>query len=463
MKLTKTLSMAVALVAAFVALSAPTAKAGVGTHGGIGMSCKNANGALSSVELLYLVEGRELYGFAIANSGASVDEQITGALAKLPDEAFRKYFTREIQKIRNEQRVIDAKYILVPTGDYSTPIIPKNCDLVQIAIYYGRESKVLLNQDLFNMLGNADKAALYIHEAAYKLFRDATKATSSDEARQLVGALFAQGDQSVIVNQLLAPVRKFVMSVEFVNLPLDLSFVSIPAGTFQMGSPWKEAGRHRYEKLHTVTLTRDFEMQTTTITQGQWYKVMKANPSYFKERKYCPEDYIEVNGTSLCPNNPVEQVSWDDTQAFIHRLNRTQDGYFYRLPTEAEWEYAARAKTQTVYYFGNNANVLGDYAWFSDNSGGQTHAVATKLPNDFGLYDMHGNVWQWVQDYYRSFKKRDVIDPSGPSSGSYRVLRGGGWNRGARHLRAALRINYDPSYRYRIVGARLVRTAAPQR
>src|SRR5258705_13383814 len=119
-------------------------------------------------------------------------------------------------------------------------------------------------------------------------------------------------------------------------------FVKIPRGSFQMGSPNSEANRSDGETLHTVTISHDFEMAVTDTTQLQWFEVMGNNPSYFKSQQYCQSDYISMNGTDLCPNNPVEQVSWDDVQAFVAKLNQGNDGYTYRLPTEAEWEYAAR-------------------------------------------------------------------------------------------------------------------------
>jgi len=135
-------------------------------------------------------------------------------------------------------------------------------------------------------------------------------------------------------------------------------FVKIPRGSFQMGSPNSEANRSDGETLHTVTISHDFEMAVTDTTQLQWFDVMGNNPSYFKSQQYCQSDYISMNGTDLCPNNPVEQVSWDDAQAFIAKLNKGNDGYTYRLPTEAEWEYAAPAGTQTAYYFGDDATQL---------------------------------------------------------------------------------------------------------
>jgi len=168
-----------------------------------------------------------------------------------------------------------------------------------------------------------------------------------------------------------------------------------------------------------------FKMSVYEITQGQWKAVMGNNPSYFSS---CGDD---------CP---LEDVSWNDVQDFIDNLNQ-QTGKNYRLPTEAEWEYAARAGTTTKYYCGDNRSCLRDIAWYRDNSDNQTHPVGQKAPNAWGLYDMSGNVWEWVQDWYDSdyYSSSPETDPQGPDSGAGRVFRGGGW------------LNYEgcrSSYRY---------------
>ncbi|NGZ07727.1 MAG: SUMF1/EgtB/PvdO family nonheme iron enzyme [Magnetococcales bacterium] len=214
---------------------------------------------------------------------------------------------------------------------------------------------------------------------------------------------------------------------------VGMFFRQIPAGTFTMGGEGHTP--------HQVTISRSFYMQVTEITQGQWRDVMGNNPSYF----------------SSCGDTcPVEQVSWDDLQTFITRLNARGEGT-YRLPTEAEWEYAARAGTTTAYSFGESESNLGNYGWYDGNSSNQTHPVAQKLPNPWGLYDMHGNVWEWVLDWYGSFESSAVTDPQGPSSGSYRVFRGGGWYFNPVSLRSAGRADYDPGLHYGHIGARLVR------
>jgi formylglycine-generating enzyme required for sulfatase activity len=220
--------------------------------------------------------------------------------------------------------------------------------------------------------------------------------------------------------------------------PNSSKFAQICPGTFMMGSPDSESGRDPDEgPQHQVTISKSFELQTTEVTQSQWQAVMGSNPSYFK-------------GSDL----PVENVSWYDAQEFITKLNAKNDGYRYRLPTEAEWEYAARAGTTGPY-----AGDLDAMAWYSDNSDGKTYLVATKAANAWGLYDMHGNVWEWVQDWYGNYDASAVTDPVGPSSGSFRVPRGGGWLTSSQACRSAFRFYFSPDSRSGALGLRLLRTS----
>jgi formylglycine-generating enzyme required for sulfatase activity len=246
---------------------------------------------------------------------------------------------------------------------------------------------------------------------------------------------------------------------------IQATFVTIPHGAFPMGSPASETQRFEDETPHTVTLTHDFEMQTTDVTQLQWFQVMGTSPSYFKSPQYCKSDFSQLNGTALCPNNPVEQVSWNDAQTMIQKLNQSGDGYTYRLPTEAEWEYAARGGAHAAYSFGDNVEQLGIYAWFADNSNAQTHIVAAKIPNALGLYDMAGNVLQLTQDVYGEYPAGSgATDPQGavktspPSAATYRVFRGCTWNTEAHYCRSAARDYGDADYRLNFLGLRLVRT-----
>ena len=163
---------------------------------------------------------------------------------------------------------------------------------------------------------------------------------------------------------------------------IGMEFVLIPSGSFVMGrDPLFEEDRDDELPQHKVNISKPFYLGKYQVTQAQWVAVMEDNPSGFKG-----------------PANPVEQVSWNDAQEFIKRLNVKEGHNRYRLPTEAEWEYAARAGADTVYFFGNDENILPVYAWFIDNSRKTPHPVGKKRPNAWGLYDVHGNVWEWVQD-----------------------------------------------------------------
>jgi len=210
-----------------------------------------------------------------------------------------------------------------------------------------------------------------------------------------------------------------------------------------MGSPSGEKDRDSDETQHQVTLTKDFYIGKYEITQAQWQAVMGSNPSYFSGR----------------PNNPVEQVSWNNCQAFIQALNGMGLGLgTFRLPTESEWEYACRAGTSTAFYWGEDSSYseIGNYAWYSGNSGSTTHEVGQKRPNAWGLYDMSGNVWEWCHDWYGDYPSGPVIDPTGPSSGSVRVFRGGCWNYYPSVFRSAYRSWLAPDNPYYTLGFRVV-------
>jgi formylglycine-generating enzyme required for sulfatase activity len=224
---------------------------------------------------------------------------------------------------------------------------------------------------------------------------------------------------------------------------IGIEFVFIPPGTFSMGSPDDDSERYSSETIHTVTLSKGFLMATAPITQSQWQKVMGNNPSHFKE-----------NGN----NCPVEQVSWEDAHQFIDKLNEMEQTKHYCLPTEAQWEYACRAGSTTQYCFGDDEKRLNDYAWYDKNSGGKTHPVKQKKPNAWGLYDIHGNVWEWCEDWYGDYPIEPVTDPTGPASGARRVIRGGSWGDSPGDLRSAVRFDFSPGDRSYLIGFRLLRT-----
>jgi formylglycine-generating enzyme required for sulfatase activity len=221
---------------------------------------------------------------------------------------------------------------------------------------------------------------------------------------------------------------------------IGMEFVLIPVGEFLMGSNERDDDE---KPRHRVRISQPFYLGTYEVTQGQWQAVMGDNPSYFKGE----------------PSLPVESVSWEDVQEFIRRLQAKERGTRYRLPTEAEWEYAARAGTTTAYSFGDDTRQVGDYAWYKLNAGGTTHPVGQKHPNAWGLYDMAGNVSEWIQDWYGDYTAAATTDPQGPSSGSHRVIRGGNWSFEAGYCRSADRGISVPNARLMYLGFRLLRTA----
>ena len=256
---------------------------------------------------------------------------------------------------------------------------------------------------------------------------------------------------------------------------IGMKFNLIPPGEFAMGSPESESGRQDRETEHLVRITKPFYLGVYEVTQAQYERVMGDNPSYSKDA-----------------NKPVEKVSWNDAIAFCRKLSE-REGAEFRLPTEAEWEYACRAGTTTVFSSGDTSFHLDTTGWFADNSGKtvidstriwkadrdnydsrivnnlcRPHAVGRKTPNAWGLYDMHGNVWEWCQDWHGPYDSlKVVIDPTGPtlddwpSSGPLvprRVLRGGAFGGPPMYVRAASRVNYPPVRRLHAFGFRLART-----
>ena len=230
-----------------------------------------------------------------------------------------------------------------------------------------------------------------------------------------------------------------------------IKMVPVEGGTFTMGSTAEQGSDYyRDEKpTHQVTVS-SFSIGQTEVTQELWEAVMGSNPSNFKGAK-----------------RPVEGVSWNDCQAFITKLNQLT-GKKFRLPTEAEWEYAARGGKNSKGYKYAGSNTIDEVAWYTSNPGAQygdanfwilsdnTHDVATKKPNELGLYDMSGNVWEWCQDRFGKYSSSSQTNPTGPSSGSRRVLRGGGWGDDARDGRVSNRSNfYSPDYGCNVFGLRL--------
>ena len=284
----------------------------------------------------------------------------------------------------------------------------------------------------------------------------------------------------------LAMISQTVQAADYTN-SIGMKFNTIPAGSFYMGScklsaADMEANRKRlfmgmpinkvncpsgastdsdaYDNetpQHKVHITKGFQMGIHEVTLGQFKQFIAGAGRY----DLLSDAFIKSN--SYGDAAAVTHVSWDDAQAFIRWLNEKEGGSAYRLPTEAEWEYAARAGTTTKYSWGNSEGQAGNYAWYSENAydvgSKYAHAVGQKKPNPWGLYDMHGNVWEWVQDWYDDnyYRNSPTNDPKGPSSGRRRVARGGSWSHDARNLRSASRGNRSPDGRGSSLGFRLVR------
>lgn len=237
--------------------------------------------------------------------------------------------------------------------------------------------------------------------------------------------------------------EKNVVVVEESHLILnEMNMVFIKGGTFQMGCTNDQASACEDDEkpAHSITVS-DFYMSKYEVTQKQWREVMGSTPSYFM-------------GCNECP---VENVSWNDIQEFLMRLNG-KTGNRYRLPTEAEWEFAARGGLLSQGYKYAGSDNLEEVGWHDNNAGNKTHPVGQKKPNELGLYDMSGNVWEWCQDWYGGYSSAPATNPKGPAAGSYRVVHGGSWYSFAQYCRVALR-NYDsPGNRFNDLGFRLART-----
>lgn len=227
-----------------------------------------------------------------------------------------------------------------------------------------------------------------------------------------------------------------VAASKFIN-SLGMNFVYIKPGSFARNGT-------------KITNTRGYYIQTTEVTQRDWETVMGT----------CPWEGYEFVKSS--PENPAVYISWLDCQKFIGKLNKKEGINKYRLPTEAEWEYAARGGSESAYCFGDDAEQLDEYAWYNQNTWNigekYAHAVALKKPNQFGLYDMHGNVWEWCADWYGEFPKKDTIDPKGPKEGDKKIHRGGSWYYDAARCTASGRYSLQPDYKYFSLGFRLARS-----
>lgn len=270
--------------------------------------------------------------------------------------------------------------------------------------------------------------------------------STAPKKKKVIFPIIASFFSLIIVFFAIYIFSSFVSSTNknFINT-VGMEFIFVPPGSFFMGSPQHEQGRDTDESTHEVILSKGFFIQTTEVTQRQWTQVMGHNPSFFKK----------------CGDNcPVEQVSWLDAKLFIKKLNEKEGTKEYRLPTEAEWEYACRANNNAAYFFGDDHSLLPEYAWLSLNTDDETHPVGLKKPNDMGLYDMLGNVFEWCEDRYsKSYENLPKENPFNEPDGHYdqRVIRGMTYFNGPLDLRCANRNYFIKSYASTASGFRVVK------
>lgn len=274
------------------------------------------------------------------------------------------------------------------------------------------------------------------------------------------------------VDYVRVPVTNGVNTSRITDPSPPFGLVWIPAGSFMMGSPASEAERNADEVQHLVTLTKGIYMGKYEVTQGQYLGVVGSNPSFFQTN--------DVNGNPISPdlNRPVEQVSWNDATNYCALLTQSDraagrilSNWMYRLPTEAEWEYACRAGTTSAFHFGSaiHGSMANFYSFYEYDAAigdipvaspvgyiDRTTTVGSYEPNAFGLYDTHGNVWEWCQDWYDEYPAGAGVDPTGASTGSARVSRGAGWNFVGWYCRSATRGSGPPTHRTSPIGFRVV-------
>jgi len=257
-----------------------------------------------------------------------------------------------------------------------------------------------------------------------------------------------------------------LVAQESVDLLANL-FIKVESGEFIMGS---NKGRKNEKPAHKVVISEQYELGMYEVTQKFWFEIMCTTPADQLEilrKDLGKPDHQDLRGVG--DNNPMYLVSWNEVQLFLQNLNAISTSYSYRLPTEAEWEYAARAGTQTFYSFGNSESELSEYGWYAENTS-NTNPIGMKKPNPWGFYDMHGNVYEWVQDRADDYSRKSQTDPKGPNpdkdtgkvfsigdSGPDRIMKGGCWGNRAESSHSARRTINSPNSRSRGIGFRLVR------
>ena len=320
-----------------------------------------------------------------------------------------------------------------------------NNGLAKTTLPVGQHSYVVFCDGYESEEGTVKLKASVPSDLQIRLSKEAVAAvsTANDVIQDNVSASSTSTSQSSAITSGYTPASSVASGSNVISIlvknDITIDMVKVEAGTFMMGATSEMHDLFNDEKpVHQVTLTNDYYMGKYEVTQALWQAVMGSNPSIFK-------------GDDL----PVEQVSWNDCQEFISKLNNLT-GKKFRLPTEAEWEYAARGGKKSRGYQYSGSSNISDVAWYTDNSGSKTHPVGMKQSNELGLYDMTGNVWEWCQDWYGSYVSSSQTNPIGAVSGSYRVDRGGSWNYFARGCRLSFRYCSTPGSRRHDLGLRLV-------
>lgn len=386
----------------------------------------------------------------------------------------RREVQQELEPIQNFLKDLEAAGIPDPAGNLSVDQLTKKSEL---------EAKLV---ELDQQLAGGKDAFAAVEEVNNRINKLVDSLISAPEIEKERTFIFSRDGQSFFYNILASYLRNQPAAptvpqpapqpqpqptpptptpppvVNNVDVEAMLSFVFINRGSFVMGSLSSEKGRESDEQAHGVNLLNSYEMMAFEVTQQNWFDVMGDNPSKFRTQKDCPQNYAETNGVQLCPRHPVESVSWERVQEFMRRLTDKSGRYRYRLPTEAEWEWAARAGTKTAYPFGDSGYNLKNYAWFEDNSQMQTHPVGSLTPtgnaNGFPkLYDMFGNVWEWTSNWHAPHPETEQTNPTGPASGSRKVIRGCGWSANANACRSANRDAESKDNSSSVIGFRMVR------
>ena len=398
--------------------------------------------------------------FVIVQTGAS-ENQINTLRSILATDEYRKMtggrFTSKINPIIVTEKPMGNDLINKTVISFSSGIIPggvAHSDDINGIIYYAEiiwdTSQVLDANAVWHEMVHTVTSGGHINEwPSVVSEKQGTNGKVSETDEKIFNCIYNSPPLRGEINPPDSPLKitepVITRQSDWKNLTnsVVMEFVEIPAGEFDMGSPKSEKYRKFNEgPVHYVNISYNFFMGKYEVTQKQWRDIMGNSPSLNK-------------GDDL----PVEQVSWNDVQEFIGKLNQIEGTDKYRLPSEAEWEYAARAGTTTMYSYGNNISELGDYAWYDRNSNGTTHIIGQKKPNPWGLYDMHGNVWEWVQDGWH-----ETYDGA-PTDGStwvsketpFKVRRGGVFRQGIDESRSAMRLNEHIDGRYSGIGFRIVR------